>query len=349
MKVLISILAIAALVVGLLYMQGMFDKTKVGPDTEVRAPEAAGDVPTALVTEETLPVFAEAVGTVRSRRITRVSPQLMGTILTIEVAVGDEVGDGTVLARLDDRELKAREAAALADLQRAEAGLTQAKLAFERYKLLFTKNSATEEQVEAVTSDYERAKAAVAGAKAAIQGVDVQLEHTLIHSPLSGVVAEKLAEPGDLALPGKPILVIQDPKSLRLEADVREYLASHVSVGAPVTVVFGPPLSEEFETKIDERAPEADPMTRTFRVKAPLSADSGARPGNFGRLRFPTGERAVRLVPKAAVTKIGQLETVRVVAKGRVLVRHVRTGREQGGRLEVLSGLDVGEAVAVEE
>jgi multidrug efflux pump subunit AcrA (membrane-fusion protein) len=100
---------------------------------------------------------------------------------------------------------------------------------------------------------------------------------------------------------------------------------------------------------VEERAPEADPATRTFLVKAPLPNDSGARPGNFGRLRFLIGEREAILIPAGSVRRIGQLETVRVIENDRVLVRHIRTGASVEDQVEVLSGLSVGERLVMEE
>ena len=345
MKVIVALLVVAALIVGLLFMQGTFDKTKVGPETAVKAPESAGAVSTVLVEEVTVPVVSEAVGTVRSRRSTRVSPRIMGTLLEVTVAVGDRVEEGKLLARIDDREVRARVAAMKAGLSQAEARYAQAAAAHRRYTDLYARSATTKEQLESVTGDYEIAKAAVEGAKEAVNSAEIVVGYTEIHAQLGGVVSEKLAEPGDLALPGKPILVIQDPADLRLEADVREYLIPHLPVGAPVTVAFGKPIDRSYETKVEERAPEADPGTRTFRVKAPIPTDSAARPGNFGRLLFQTGEATALLVPAAVVRRIGQLETVKVVDGDRIVTRHVRTGKAHGDRVEVLSGLSQGEKV----
>ena len=350
MKVIVAVLVIVGVVVGLLFWEGVFDSSKVGPGTEVRAPESAGDVPSIVVKAENIHLFSEAVGTVRSRRSIRISPRLMGTLLEINVAQGDTVKKGDVLARIDDREINARVEVARAAVSQAEARMGQAAAAHRRYSELFEKNATTKEQLEAVTGDYEMAKAGVEGARAAVREAEVFLGYTTIASPQDGVVAEKLAEPGDLALPGKPILVLQDPADLRLEADVREYLISHLEVGAAVSVVFGEPLSRTFPSKVVERAPEADPATRTFLVKADLPADSGARAGNFGRLRFATGEQqSMILIPASAVRRIGQLETVKVIEDDRILTRHVRTGATIEGQVEVLSGLSVGERLVTED
>ncbi len=345
MKTLIGLLVVAGVVVGLLWMQGIFDTGKVGPRTEVRAAERAEAAETAEVRARVVPEFSEAVGTVRSRRTARVSPRIMGTILEVRVRQGDLVKQGDLLVRLDDREVRANLAAMQAGLVQAQARYDRAAAAYLRYSDLLKKGAATPEQMEAVTADYKAAKAGVTQAREAVRAAEIVVGYAEIRAPLTGVVAEKLADPGDLALPGRPVLVIQDPGDLRLEADVREYLIPHLAVGVPVQVVFDAPISATFATKIEERAPEADPATRTFRVKAPLPPDSGARPGNFGRLRFRTGERTVVLVPSAAVRRIGQLETVRVVEEGRVIDRHLRTGRDYDGMVEVLSGLDAGDRV----
>ncbi len=349
MKIIVAVVVIAGLVVGLLLWEGVFDSTKVGPDTAVRAPESARDLPSVEVEGVTIPLYAEAVGTVRSRRSIRISPRLMGTLVEINVAQGDSVEKGAVLARIDDREVKARIEVARASVDQAEARLSRAEAAHRRYTELFEKNATTPEQLEAVTSDYEMAKAALEGARAAVREAEIYLGYTTIVAPQAGVVAEKLAEPGDLALPGKPILVLQDPGDLRLEANVREYLIGHLPLGAEVRIRFGDPIDRIFDSKVEERAPEADPATRTFLVKAPLPGDSGAQPGNFGRLLFRIGERKAILIPAGAVRRIGQLETVQVIEEGRAISRHIRTGGTIDSRVEVLSGLSAGERLVLEE
>ncbi len=347
MKALIAVVTLAALVVVMLWLQGTFDAGKIGPGSAVRAAEPAAAARTATVRRAVVPVHAEAVGTVRSRRTTRVSPRIMGTILEVRAEVGTPVKRDALLAMIDVREAEARLAAARAGLAQAEAVYVRASAEMRRTSELFAKKAATQEALESATADHDTAKAALDGAAEAVKGAEIVVSYAEIRAPLDGVVAEKLAEPGDLALPGRPILVLSDPADLRLEAEVREYLTPLLNVGTPVEVVFGAPLDETHVTQVEERAPEADPATRTFRVKAPLPAGSRARPGNFGRLRFAAGERETILIPAAAVTRLGQLETVVVAAEGRLAVRHVRTGAAVGDELEVLSGLAEGEEVVV--
>ena len=93
--------------------------------------------------------------------------------------------------------------------------------------------------------------------------------------------------------------------------------------------------------------PSADPATRTFLVKVGLPDLPGAYPGMFGRLLVPAGTRRAVLVPASAVRRVGQMETVAVHEDGGWRSVFVKTGKESGGLIEVLSGLRGGETVAV--
>ncbi|MHC4608550.1 MAG: efflux RND transporter periplasmic adaptor subunit, partial [Planctomycetota bacterium] len=165
--------------------------------------------------------------------------------------------------------------------------------------------------------------------------------------PIDGVVVTKHMEPGDLAVPGKPVLTLQDPRNLRLEVQVPERCAEKAAIGREVRVRIDA-LQGELRGIVDEVSPVADPKSRTFLAKVALPEDPGLRPGMFGRLLEDCGRRKVLLIPSSAVEKVGQLETVRVLGKdGRARDRHVRTGKRVGDDVEVLSGLEAGEKVVV--
>jgi RND family efflux transporter MFP subunit len=177
---------------------------------------------------------------------------------------------------------------------------------------------------------------------------EVTLGEAAVKAPFDGVVAERLAEPGDTAAPGRPLLVIHDPLKLRLEAQVPESCASKASVGMEVRARIDA-LGREVLARVEEISPAADPQSRTFLLKAALPEEKGLRPGTFGRFLQPCGKKTALLVPAAAVARSGQLEMVRVLEGGRPQVRHVRTGKAHGAKVEVLSGLREGETVLVEE
>jgi multidrug efflux pump subunit AcrA (membrane-fusion protein) len=160
------------------------------------------------------------------------------------------------------------------------------------------------------------------------------------------MIVDRLAEEGDMARPGEPLLVLYDPKSLRLEVPVMENLALKLEVGQPVRIHIDA-LGRDVEATVDEIVPQAEAASRSFLVKVRLPRSDDLFEGMFGRLRIPVGERRHLCLAIAAIEKIGQLEFVDVVGPGDVLERrYIKTGRiGRPGRVEVLSGLKANERV----
>jgi RND family efflux transporter MFP subunit len=192
------------------------------------------------------------------------------------------------------------------------------------------------------------AEAGVRQAKKRVEESRIALGYTRILAPEDGEVVRRLAEPGDLAWPGKPLLVIQTREALRLEALVREGLIHRVSVGTLLKVSISA-LNKEFSGAVEELVPSADPQTRTFLVKVGLPLVEGLYPGMFGRLLVPVKETSIVVVPAAAVQRIGQLEVVTARTNGKWQRYFVKTGRRRGPMVEILSGLNGGEILAMEE
>ncbi|MCK6460048.1 MAG: efflux RND transporter periplasmic adaptor subunit, partial [Planctomycetes bacterium] len=246
---------------------------------------------------------------------------------------------------------------------RVDALLAQAKARFERVQQLHRGGAATEQQIEDAEASFLEAEAGVADAAAAIAAAEAQIQgarnvvteaevavgYAEIAAPLDGVVTERLVEVGDLALPGRPLLVLLDQKSLRFEAEVREGLVARVRAGAALGVEI-PAAGATVEGIVSEVIPAADPRSRTFRARIDLPPADGLYPGMFGRLRLPVGEREIVRIPLGAIVRVGQLQTVVVNEQGRWVRRYVTTGRPlPGGAVEVLSGLRGGEEIGLRE
>lgn len=352
-----------------------------GPRLEPgRGPEPASlpaPVRSVVARRAEVPLFEEAVGTVRSRTRVDVAAQVIARILELPLRIGSSVKAGDLLARLDDREFEARLdqakkglAAAAAARQRADqalsqaqARLTQARARNERHQRLVAAGASTPEVAEAAAADFLAAEAGVADAAAAITAADAQQEqaqlvvreaevalgYTRILAPFDGVVAERLSEPGDLASPGRTLLVLLDPVLPRLEAAVREGLIARVPRGAVLEVRL-PTAGATARGTVTEVAPSADPRTRTFLVRVDFDPVPGVYPGMFGRLSVPAGTRSAVLLPRAAVVRVGQLETVLLQVGARFERRLVSTGAElEPGTVEVLAGLAGGETVGLPE
>lgn len=292
------------------------------------------------------PVFEWASGTIASSRHTAVSSRIMARIEEVKVRAGSEVAEGDVLVVFDSRDLEARLRETEETLRGARARQAQAAADADRLKKLFAEGVATQQQRDRALSDLRVAQAETDGLQRKLEEERAILSHAVITSPVSGRVVDRLAEPGDTPVPGRPLLRIYDPSALRVEVPVRETLAVKLQVGQPLRVEF-PALGERTEGTIDEIVPFAEPGARTLLVKVRLPSSARLYAGMFARALIPAGQRERLLVPAGAVETIGQLSFVEVLAaEGRLERRLVTTGEtETPGLLEALSGLKAGEKV----
>jgi RND family efflux transporter MFP subunit len=258
---------------------------------------------------------------------------------------------------------------ALASLRSAEADRAYAEATATRYRQLRQSELISAQDYETVETRRKSAVALVEQAQARIASVqarekqmgyridaaaaelraaEISLAETRIVAPATGVVVDRRVEPGDLAGPGQPLLVLDDPRAYRLEASVGESAVGRVRLGERVPVVLDA-LGRTLEGRVAEIIPAADPASRTVTVKLDLPADPGLRSGLFGRARFPAEERQVILVPIPALVERGQLAAVYVVGDDDVArLRLVTAGARHADRVEVLSGLAGGERVVVD-
>lgn len=276
----------------------------------------------------------EIAGTVRAKLHATVEAKLNGRIEKMAVGLGDKVSQGQLIAQLDAGEIGAR-------LEQAAASLEQAGSDWKRISNLFEQQGATRSEYDAAQARLRMAKGSVAEARA-------MMGYVQILAPFAGVVAKKWADVGDLAAPGKPLVEIEDLSGLQLDADVPEAIAGRIERGAQLEIrvdsVAGPVLG-----RVAEIAPSADSLSRTLRVKLDLPATPGLMPGQFARLILPIGESSSVRVPVSAVLRRGQLELVFVAADHKARLRLVKTGKLIGDEVEVLSGLDAGDAVVVSD
>jgi membrane fusion protein (multidrug efflux system) len=273
----------------------------------------------------------EVVGTVRSKQRAVVEAKISGRVLEYTATPGAFVKAGDLLARLDVQEIQAK-------VDQARAMLDQAKRDFDRQKQLISSNATTRQ-------DFDTADARVKVSTAAVREAETMMSYAQVTAPFDGVVTRKLADVGDLAMPGKPLLEIEAPTSLRFEADLPEAILDRVKLGEKMTVR----LAKVIEGTVSEISPVADPVSRTFNVKLDLPPTEGLRTGQFGRVSVPVAEVKLLLVPQAAVLKRGQMELIFIAKNGKAALRLVKTGKTLDDRIEVLSGLEEGEQIIVSD
>jgi RND family efflux transporter MFP subunit len=273
----------------------------------------------------------EVVGTVRSKQRAVVEAKISGRVLEYTATPGTLVKAGDLLARLDVQEIQAK-------VDQARAMLDQAQRDFDRQNQLITSKATTRQE-------FDTADARLKIATGVFSEAETMMSYAKVTAPFDGVVTRKLADVGDLAMPGKPLLEIEAPTSLRYEADLPEAILDQVKLGAKMPVH----LAKTVEGTVSEISPVADPVSRTFNVKLDLPPTEGLRTGQFGRVSVPVAEVNLLLVPQSAVLKRGQMELVFVAKDGKAALRLVKTGKRLNDRIEILSGLEEGEPIIVSE
>ena len=276
------------------------------------------------------PVTEEVVGSVRTRVRSTIEAKVSGRISEMPVVLGQTVKTGQLLAKIDAREIQAR-------LEQAEAQNDQARRDLDRIRTLAEKQVASKQELES-------AEARALVAEAALREARTMLGYVNVTAPFDGVVSRRLAEVGDLAAPGKPLLEIEDRGELRFEADVPEALIGMVNAGDAIEVSI-PATRKTFPAKVAEVSPTADAASRTFLVKLDLPASPDLRAGQFGRAALPVGEAKSLRIPAAAIVQRGQMEIVFVNDAGKARLRLVRTGKTFPDGVEILAGLSEGDAV----
>ncbi|WP_395753629.1 efflux RND transporter periplasmic adaptor subunit [Prosthecobacter sp.] len=275
----------------------------------------------------------EVVGTVRSKLRAMVEAKISGRLLEYTAIPGTKVKKGDLLARLENQEIQAK-------VDQAKAMLEQAQSDFSRQKQLIESKATTRQ-------DFDAAEARVKVATASVTEAETMAGYARVTAPFDGVITRKLADVGDLAMPGKPLLEIEAPTALRFEADLPEAMLDRVNMGAKMQVRIA--TLPSLDAVVSEIAPVADPVSRTFLVKLDLPDADGLRTGQFGRVAVPVAETKLLVVPAASVLRRGQMELLFVVKEGHALLRLVKTGKVLSDGIEILSGLEEGEQVVIKD
>ncbi|MBF0502502.1 MAG: efflux RND transporter periplasmic adaptor subunit [Candidatus Riflebacteria bacterium] len=262
-------------------------------------------------------------------------------------------------------ELDRNRQGALANKEQVLSSLKLAESNFQRTKELFDKKSvsrqefdqaqaqldgtraqlkAVEAQINGIEATRSRIGARMNQAQAGISKVETVKGLAEVAAPFSGRVTARKIEPGMLAAPGIPLLMVEDDSNLRLEAIIPESMIASISEGQVISVGVDALGSDFFNGTVAEIVPAADMLSHTFIVKISLPNHPRLRSGMYARGRFIIGSEPVLLVTRKAVEERGQLEGIWTPNEtGRPAWRLIRTGRTFEDQIEVLSGLASGE------
>jgi RND family efflux transporter MFP subunit len=295
----------------------------------------AQSLPTIIVQPHPVDLTLPAEAVVEAVKQATLAAQVSGRVTEMRVDAGQAVKKGDLLMRIDARE--AVEGAAGASAQSINA-----KANYERLKNLRQQNFISAAALDKARADFEAAQATSAQA-----GVGVA--HATVTAPISGIVAQRLIELGEMAAPGKSLLTIYDPDGLRVTASIPQYKLPQMRAVKQARVEF-PELGKWVDARAVILLPTADAATHVSQVRVTLPAETvDVIPGMFARVHFVIGRAVKMTVPQAAVLRRGEVAAVYVQnAQGALSLRQLRLGEALGNEIEVLAGLNAGEQVVLD-
>jgi multidrug efflux pump subunit AcrA (membrane-fusion protein) len=337
------------------------------------APVAVSIAPVAAVD---LPSRVEAGGVVQAVAAAHITSRVLAPIQAVHARAGDRVSRGQTLITLDARELSAnadRAASALtaaveasraveSRAASAEAALRLANAMHDRINALHDKRSATPQeldqavasqasadaQLKAARAEAASAVAARDAARAASEAASIARSYAVITAPFDGVVADRTADPGSLASPGVPLLVVEQIGPARLEVRLDESRAGQAIVGHNAEVRLDSTDPARWLAATIVEAGRADPVSHSMLVKLELPKDATARTGSFGRARFAFESRRSLVVPSSSVIRRAGLAFVFTVDQSNhARLRPIVVGAIEGEQIEVLAGVARDDAVVV--
>lgn len=324
-----------------------------GSDHDAPAAAEVHPVQATLVTAERveMPSQLPLRGTVIAGKTATVSTRVMAEVTAVSVQMGDVVRPGQLLMEIDPQATQGQVAQARGALGQAQAALMLAEKNHERFKALAEKNAASELELDQARMQYEAARGAVEQAEGAVAAASAVAGDLEIEAPFHGRVARRMVEVGDLAAPGRPLMVIESEGEQRFAVSVPESLMSgtQLAVGSTIEIEIGSRGDlGRFEAPIVRMSPGADPASHSFELELGLP-HGDLKTGTTGRAWIPGAERSLVVIPQDAVIRRGG--AVMVVVRdfeGRASSRVVTLGDAlPDARIEVLSGLTGGETIAV--
>jgi HlyD family secretion protein len=373
-NIIFLLIVVAVILVGVVLVV-FISRDRVGPG--MIKPETSTEMKgkTVVAGIKNITEWYEAVGTVRPKIETRIEARISAQVVDVPVRSGDRIEKDQVLLVLDNRQMASRlsqsqqalktaishKEQAQQSLNVAQAAFNEAEADYERIRNYYESQAATKQELERAQSRFLQAEAGLNQAREAIEGAnsgirqaeemvkeaEIFLSYTIIKAPADGEVLERLVEPGDMALPGKSLILLKTSGALQLEVFVREGLIRNVEPGSSLSAVITS-SDQPITARVEEIIPYADPRTRTFLVKAIIPDIEGIYPGMYGKLLIPSGTTEVILIPPGAIRRIGQLEMVKIKKDDLWENRYIKTGKIHEELVEVLSGLSGNETLMIE-
>ena len=320
----IKTLSLALLSAGLLASCSSSSSSKA---TEEQSADTVRLVEVAPAEMRALNLSEEFTAQLEAKVVNNITAQAGGRLKQLLVKVGDRVGAGQAVARMEATQAS-----------QAQIQLADAKTNFARMDELYKVGGVSKAQWEQAKSAVDQAKLAYGNAA----------ENTVLRSPISGFVTAKNYDNGDMTSPQLPVVVIQQIAPVNPVIGVSEQYYSYLKKGAAATLSVDALGEETFSGVVTNIFPTLDPVTHTVSTEIEVAnKDLKLRPGMYARVHLDFGTKEALTVPdKAIVRQAGSgARYVYVFSGGKAVYRAVELGQQQGDLYEVVSGLNAGDQV----
>lgn len=296
-----------------------------------------------------LEVWESSVGQLEAKTAPVIAAEVGGRIIEVSVDVGQDVAAGKILAEIDPEDLRLARALTSAEIERLDALIRAQKLQVRRLRSLIKEKSASRSALDEAEAQLGALKAQLTAARVRLQQAERDITKTYITSPVSGKVDERHISVGDYVKVGTPLFHITTLEKLRVRLPLPESLGAKLRVGLPAKLSTPVAPGRDIMGEVTDIRPEITRTNRAINVIIDLDNPGDWEPGASitGAVRVALHDGAV-VVPEVSVVRRPAGTVVYVIADSKAVQRVVQTGLQQGGQVEILSGLKAGERVAVD-
>ena len=284
-------------------------------------------------------------GVLTSKNSASISTRTMAYVDKIYVNIGDRVQKGQLLVRLNANELLARKAQVEAQITEAELATQNAQRDYQRFETLHRQQSVSDKELENMKLNKISMESKLQMARQGLNEVEAMLSYTQIKAPFSGVVTQKMADEGNMAQPGMPLLAIEQPGAMEINATIPENYIGQVKVGDSVEVDIKS-AGLLISGHISELSPSSALSGGQYAIKVVLDEANSPqlRSGMYVNINLPgkvldKAGNSLWIDGQSLVVR-EQLRGVYVVnADNKAVLHWLRLGKSAGNQVEVLSGL----------
>lgn len=322
-------ISLAVLVLSFLAFSCKGKKEK--PKKNQAAPPPIVDV--IVVSARTIPNTLEANGTVVASEFVEVRPEISGRLVYLNVAEGSRIARGSVIAKINDADLKAQ-------LNKVKVQLELAEITASRYKKLL--------DIQGINrADYDVALNQVNTLKADIGIIQADIAKTIVRSPFSGIVGLRQVSNGAYVSPATVLASLQQMGKIRIDFTLPENYANILKRGSTVLVETDANGGVKKTATIVAIEPQISTATRNVIVRAKLQQGVNLNPGSFVKVYIDAGEENGMMIPANAIIPDARAKQVVVVKHGKAKFVDIETGVRQVGAVQVTNGLHEGDSVVV--